>query len=506
MCVSYQMATFAIARRIRHREGRGESCSPAKRERTILCFVNLSIKKTVGVILGLALGAGFVLLCPDAGLGRQGVQCLGILLGAIVWWVAGVLPEFATGFVMVALFAVVADVPTTVSLSGFASETWWLLVGAFALGAGMRRSGLMRRMARAVVRAFPNTFSAQVAGLVTASSVVGPLVPSMAAKVSILEPMALGIGEALGYERFGKPMQGLFLAVFTSVRSVGLLAVSASIVGYALLATLPPDVQAQFDMAHWALAALPWFVVATIVNYAAIVSIYRPRCCDRDGGPVEEAGLSADDFGPMSRDEKRMCAIILVAVALWATQPLHGIGPHIVALAGFACMLACGILDKRSMRETIAWDSLVFIGTAFGLSSVFAQTGIQEWLVAVASPTFEVLAGNPFLFVIGIGLLTVLMRFLIVSEVAYLNIVMPFLVPLALAAGVNPWVVGFAMYACISPWFVIYQNSVYLPALYSVDGQMVRHADVAKYCFAYTAVCLAALAVSVPYWQWMGLM
>jgi DASS family divalent anion:Na+ symporter len=108
--------------------------------------------------------------------------------------------------------------------------------------------------------------------------------------------------------------------------------------------------------------------------------------------------------------------------------------------------------------------------------------------------------------VVGIGLLTLAMRFLIVSEVAYLNITMPFLVPLALGVGVNPWVLGFAMYACISPWFVIYQNSVYLPALYSVDGQMVRHADVARYCFVYMAICLAGLAVSVPYWQWMGLM
>ena len=188
-------------------------------------------RNNIGAVAGIALGVGFVALCPDMGLGEQGVRCLGILLGAIVWWVVGVLPEFATGFVMVALFAIAGGVPTTVSLSGFASETWWLLVGAFALGAGMKISGLMRRMASAVVRVFPNTFAAQVAGLVVASSVVGPLVPSLAAKVSILEPMALGIGEALGYERFGKPMQGLFLAVFTSVRSIGLLAISASIVG-----------------------------------------------------------------------------------------------------------------------------------------------------------------------------------------------------------------------------------------------------------------------------------
>lgn len=480
----------------------------------------------MGAILGLVLGAGFVLLCPDMGLSQQGVLCLGILLGAIAWWVAGVLPEFATGFIMVALFAVVAGVPTTVSLSGFTSETWWLLVGAFALGAGMKLSGLMARMARAIVRAFPNTFVAQVAGLVAASTVIGPLVPSMAAKVSILEPIALGIGEALGYKRFGKPMQGLFLAVFTSVRSVGPLAISASIVGYALLATLPADMQAQFDMAHWALAALPWFVLATVVNFVALVVLYRPKTMPatrgEQGAAPDEAALgsksasagetgfstdaSSEERAPMSRQEKRMCAIILAAVVLWATQPLHGVGPHIVALVGFACMMACGILDKRSMRDAIAWDSLIFIGMMFGLSSVFAHAGIQEWLVMVASPAFEALAGNPYLFVVGIGALTVAMRFVIVSEVAYLNIVMPFLVPLALAAGVSPWVVGFAMYTCISPWFVIYQNSVYLPALYSVDGQMVRHIDAAKYCFVYTGICLVALAVSVPYWQWMGLM
>jgi DASS family divalent anion:Na+ symporter len=477
--------------------------------------MGISKKKVIGAIGGLVLGAAFILLFPDVGLGEQGVRCLGILIGAIVWWVCGVLPEYATGLIMVVLFAVIAGVGMTTSMSGFASETWWLLVGAFGLGAGMKLSGLMERMARAIVRTFPNTFAAQVAGLVAAGSLIGPLVPSLAAKVSILEPIALGMGEALGYERFGKPMQGLFLAVFTSVRSIALLAISASIVGYAFLATFPDDVKAHFDMAHWALAAVPWFIVATVLNYAAIVAIYRPRSTvssdalgnTHDSEPATTPAESVSvKPSPMSRHEKQMCAIILTAVALWATQPLHGIGPHIVALTGFVCTIACGILGPRGMRESISWEALVFIGTAFGLSAVFAEAGIQDWLVAVASPAFEALVGNPYLFVLGIGLLTVAIRFVIVSEVAYLNITMPFLVPLALAAGISPWVVAFSMYACISPWFMIYQNSVYLPALYSVDGQMVRHGDVAKYCFVYLAICLIGLAASVPHWQLMGLM
>lgn len=467
-----------------------------------------SRKRIIGAVLGLVIGAGFIAFCPDVGLSGQGVRCLGILLGAIVWWVAGVLPEFATGFVMVILFAVVGGVDTTVSMSGFSSGTWWLLVGAFGIGGGMKVSGLMERMARAVVRTFPNTFSAQVAGLVAACSVVGPLVPSLSAKVVMLEPMALDIGRALGYERFSKPMQGLFLAVFTSIRNIGLLAVSASIVGYAVLAVLPADVQAQFDMFHWAAAALPWFAVATIANYVALVALYRPRAnaaAGEAGQPVP-APKSTPKPAPMSRHEKQMCAIVFSAVALWATQPLHGIAPHIVSIGGFACVIACGILDKKSMRPAIAWDSLIFIGTALGLSPVFATTGIQDWLVMVTNPAFGFIAHNPYLFVLGIALITIALRFLIVSEVAYVNIVMPFLIPLALQIGASPWIVGFAMYACISPWFLIYQNSVYLPALYSVDGEMVRHSDVAKYCFIYTAICLCALMVSVPYWQLVGLM
>ena len=103
------------------------------------------------------------------------------------------------------------------------------------------------------------------------------------------------------------------------------------------------------------------------------------------------------------------------------------------------------------------------------------------------------------------GVVTIVLRFVIVSEMAYVNIVMVFLIPLALAQGINPWVVGFAVYATVNPWFVLYQNPIYLAAFYSVDGEMVRHADMAKYCVLYMVFCLIGLACSVPYWQWMGL-
>ncbi len=503
----------------------------------------LGKKKAIGAVGGVVLGLTFGLLCPDIGLSEQGVRCLAILLGAIVWWVAGVLPTYATGVVMVALFAMVAGIDSSVALSAFSASTWWLLVAAFGLGAGMKRSGLLKRMALAIVRMFPNTFVAQVTGLFAAGTIVGPLVPSMAAKASMLTPLAQGVGDALGYERFGKPMQGLFLATFCSIRSVAPAVLSASIIGYALLGLLPEGVRAQFDMLHWFLAALPWFVLVAVLNLVAIIVIYRPdgnsstkrnavaydagEAADPDGGlsgvldaphasrlPNSSGSSDALDASdapgapssPMSAHEKRMAAIIVITVLLWVTEPLHHVAAHVVALVAFAATVACGIMGKSGFREDISWESLVFVGIAMGLANVFDAAGIQQWVVVAAGPAFEALAGNPYAFVLGAAVVTVILRFVIVSEIAYLNIVMVFIVPLCAGIGINPWVVGFAMYAVISPWFALYQTATYLAAFYSVDGQMVRHADMAKYCLLYTLISLIGLAVSIPYWQWMGLL
>ena len=480
------------------------------------------VKRVVGAAIGVLVGLGFALLCPDVGLSQQGVRCLAILMGAIVWWIAGVLPEYATGILMVVLFYVCAGVGFEVSMSAFASSTWWLLVAAFSLGASMKACGLMKRMALAIVHAFPTSFRAQTAGLVAVGTLLGPLIPSLSAKTSIIAPIALAIGDGLGYERKGRQMQGMFLAMFTGIRTIGPAVISSSILGYALLALYPADVCAQFDMLHWFIAALPWFLIVSALNYVALQVFYGKGANDvgrgrepvpADGGhdPKGPAGgsgnrPSAEELGPMSAHEKQMLVIILLTVAAWVLEPLHGVPAHIVALVAMCATVACGILDKQTFKTGINWEPLVFMGTVFGLSSVFALAGIGEWVVGACGPLFEALTSNSYLFVIGIGLSTVALRFLIVSEMAYINIVMVFLVPLALSCGINPWVVGMAIFTMVNPWFVLYQNPVYLAGFYAVDGQMGDHADIAKYCLPYTLFCLTGLVASVPYWQWMGLL
>ena len=549
---------------------------------------------------GALAAAVLIATCPIPGLSYQATAVLGILIMAIVWWITGVLPEFVTAVVMAVLFVVVAGISVGATFSTFASSTWWLLLSAFTLGVGMKTSGLMKRIALAIVNRFPRTFRCQVIAQLVTGTVLGPLIPSLAVKGAMLAPLAMDIGDELGYERQGRCATGLFAAMLVGIRTVAPTIVSASVTGYALMATLPADVQEQFNMASWFVAALPWLVVVLVLNYFLIMGIYgrgekagsgsetvgapgnaqslkqsslrcgtrfvgAAECADSKGadspndrdcnqtdfaqtgnfgseentqaarglGGLHQASSAAqrglserlkagessrggtnegdsksipDGLGPLSAVEKRMLAIILVTVVLWATEPFHHVSAMAVGLAALVAMFVLKVIDVPAFKSGVNWTSLLFIGIALGLGSVFAEAGLNDWVMQTCGPAFQALAGNPYLLVLGIGVITVVLRFLIVSEVAYLNLLMAFLVPMAASVGVNPWVLGFSAYALVIAWFAKYQSPIYLAAFYAVDGKMAKHSELAKYCGVYLATCLMGLAVSVPYWQWMGLL
>lgn len=475
---------------------------------------------------GALAAAVLIATCPIPGLSYQATAVLGILIMAIVWWITGVLPEFVTAVVMAVLFVVVAGISVGATFSTFASSTWWLLLSAFTLGVGMKTSGLMKRIALAIVRKFPRTFRCQVIAQLVTGTVLGPLIPSLAVKGAMLAPLAMNIGDELGYERQGKRATGLFAAMLVGIRTVAPTIVSASITGYALMATLPADVQEQFNMASWFVAALPWLVVVLVLNYFLIMGIYGRgekaasgsetvgapgnvqslKQSSRGGTDLSDNQPIPDGLGPLSVVEKRMLAIILVTVVLWATEPFHHVSAMAVGLAALVAMFVLKVIDVPAFKSGVNWASLLFIGIALGLGSVFAEAGLNDWVMQTCGPAFQALAGNPYLLVLGIGVITVVLRFLIVSEVAYLNLLMAFLVPMAASVGVNPWVLGFSAYALVIAWFAKYQSPIYLAAFYAVDGKMAKHSELAKYCGVYLVTCLVGLAVSVPYWQWMGLL
>lgn len=459
------------------------------------------MRKLIPAISGILLG----LLCaiaPIPGLTLQARSALAILAWAIVWWVGKVAPDFVTAMLMGVLFCLVSKVPMHTVCSAFSGSTWWLLFAAFGLSLGVERCGVLQRLCGGMIKLFPQTFTGQCVGLTAVGFFSAPFIPSLSAKSSMLAPLAFRISNALEFPRRGKQATGLFLAMLTGIRTPALLFISASPIGYALLAQYSPALREQYTMGKWFLAALPWFLFVTCVTLLAIHLLYRPP---HDFCAAGETGSHAP-LPPMTRQEKTMTAIICAALFLWVTESLHGLPAHLVAMAALCVTIGTGALPAEDFFRNMNWGAVLFIGFALGIAPVFHDLEIDRWIVRFFLPLFSSeWTASPVFFLLFTAVLTILLRFVIVSEMAFINILLVVLLPLSTELGLNPWVVGFTVYAVISPWFFLYQNPVYMAAFHAVGGKMAGHGQISAFCPIYLLICTAGILFSIPFWMLAGI-
>lgn len=460
-------------------------------------------KQLIYLVIGLILGVAVCLIPPPVGLEVQSMQTIGILVCAIVWWAGLVFPESVTAMLMCVAFVIIAKLPIGVSFAAFSGTTFWLLVAAFGLGAAIKECGLLERVSIMLLKLFPKNYRGQVFGLMAVTTIVSPFVPSKAAKCTVLSPLTRGISDAMGYNNESKEATGLFLSYYSAICFSPAMFITASVTTAALVGMLPEAVQAEYTMVKWALSALPFIIPFFILNYLFISLRYKPAEQEKfDLAYLEEREKA---LGPWSKNEKIMAIILLLTVISWVLKPVTKIPEYATALLALCASIVFEILPVKKFRTNVAWEALIFIACSVGLGTVLPHVKVSSWLAEAVGPYTTGFFNNPFLLIIGLAVMTLLVRFLILSEIGYLSVFTALTIPLGLAAGINPWIIGFILNAFVIGWFLPYQSSVYLTALYSAGEGWITVKDTTRYCFVYCALALVAMFIAYFVWQMTGL-
>ena len=178
---------------------------------------------------------------------------------------------------------------------------------------------------------------------------------------------------------------------------------------------------------------------------------------------------------------------------------------YATALIALCATLIFGILPVKQWRNNVAWESLIFIACSVGLGTVLPHVNITTWLSEAVGPYTVGFFSNPFLLIAGLAVLTLLVRFLILSEIGYLSVFTALLIPLGISAGINPWIIGFILNAFVIGWFLPYQSSVYLTAIYAAGEGWVTIKDTTKYCYVYCIIGLVCMYIAYFLWNLMGI-
>lgn len=388
---------------------------------------------------------GFVVAGPGDGVPAGARFTLVVFMVAVVLWVATRVDEtlIALAAALVLVLAGVLDRDRL--FASFGDQTIWLLVAAFVLAAGVSATGLPTRAAAALIGRAGSV--RQLTHLTTVALTLTTFaVPATSGRAALAVPVFVALARVLADRpRVIRALAVLFPTVILLSAVGTLIGAGAHLVTNQILATTTGQ---TIGFAQWLLLGLPLAVLSAHAA-AELVLVLFTRAVDRRLPlRVSAADIGAEApspvTGPLTRAELRAAAVLAAVVVAWCTEGLHGLPPALIALVGALVLSApgWGTVKLGDGLQSVPWSLLLFmVGTA-ALGTALTTSGATGWLAsAVFGP---VSGGSPVAFLAVVVTLSVAAHLLVQSRTARSSVLVPLVIPAAIAMGLNPVAVAFA--------------------------------------------------------------
>jgi solute carrier family 13 (sodium-dependent dicarboxylate transporter), member 2/3/5 len=324
------------------------------------------------------------------------------------------------------------------------NSTVWLLLAAFVVAGAVTRTGLAARLA-VLVSGRARTVQGLFRGLTLAVLATAFVIPATSGRAALLVPVFLGLATALKDRRVVRALALLLPSVVLLSAAASLLGAGAHLITSEVLRAGGYD---GIGYLRWLVLGLPFALVSCLLTCEVVLRMFltaeeRTRRLD-----LATDGLSTDGAGrgPLSAGEKRVLAVVGGLVVLWSTEPLHGVDVALVALVGALLVMAprVGVLTPKEGFRAISWPLLVFLAATLALGEALSETGAAQVLVDGAfSSLGGVLGGGALPVVALVAAVSLLSHLVITSRTARATVLVPLVVLLAVALGLDPVTLAF---------------------------------------------------------------
>ena len=457
-----------------------------------------------GALAVAVLIVGWLMPAP-AGLSLTGWHALVPLIAVVPALALDAIPEGILALALACMWVLGGVVPAPTALSGFASESWVLVVCVLAVGAAIASSGLLYRLALWTVANSRGGYVGQVLALGVAGLLTGPAVPNATGRVTLVAPALAELVEALGHAPRSRAAAGLSMAALIGFGQMAAVFLTSSTTAVLVFAVLPTAGRGDLNWVTWAVYAAPANLILFLGLMAVVAWWYRPRGRDAETAPKSGAlALQRALLGPPSRQERVSLAVAVALLLGFMTQPLHGAHPAWVAVLALAVLAATRVVSADTLRA-VNWSFALLFGMLAGIAEVFSSTGVDRWLAGFVALAVGDLSGAPVLFVAVLTLLCFVVSLFLRWQAAAPLITIA-IGPVAAEAGISALVVGLVALIACNGFFLPYQSTTYLALYHGTGGRLFSHAQARPIAVAYGIVTLLALCLSVPAWRAMGLL
>ncbi|MFT0848116.1 SLC13 family permease [Actinomycetaceae bacterium L2_0104] len=457
----------------------------------------------VGLILGaLAFIVPFFIDIPN--LDEPGERMLSIFLLAIVFWVTEAVPLTATAVLVILLEVLLvaqgalwdpaaadpalaeASLPASSYFAALANPVIILFLGGFMIADGAEKYGLDKNIAAVMLKPFSGSARSTVLGLMLITGILSAFMSNTATTATmfaVVIPILSSIKDR-------KARSGVALSI----------PLAANVGGIATPVGTPPNAIAvgalesngiHLSFIDWMIMAGPFAAVILIASWVLLCALFIPR-----GERIE---LEMDANWNMSPKAKIFYGIAALTIALWMTEPLHGVSSNTVGFIPVALLLCLRVMDGSDIKK-LDWPVLWLVSGGIALGTGIGATGLDAWLVgSIGWQTLGAVGVTVVLCMVGLGFANVM------SHSAAANLLVPVAISLAISLdGINTTIIAVAVAIACSLGMSLPISTPPNAIAYSTGTCTVKDMAILGIIIGLASTLLLALAMP-PLWELMGL-
>jgi len=382
------------------------------------------------------------------GLAGPAAATLCIFIAAVWFWIFTPVGDTYVALGAAVALVVSGTLPSDSLFAALGEDTIWLLMAAFVIASAVASTGLAARGAAFIIsgaRSVRQLAHLSCLGLIVTAFAI----PATSGRAALVLPIFLTLRRALkDRPAVAKMLAVLFPTVILLSAVASFLGAGAHLITSQILQTAGYP---GFDFASWLLLGLPLALTGSFVATELVLRLFTDRGDRTDPLRIDLARLPQANgrrvSGPLDLDEQRSLFLLCAVVALWCTEPIHGLDPALVALIGalVVCLPAYGSADLGTALKTVPWSMLIFMAATLALGSSLVSTGAADWLASsILGPVSYFGAAKPYFFVVVVVLASTAAHLVIQSRSARSAVLIPVIVASAGAMGVDPMAAAFA--------------------------------------------------------------
>lgn len=395
----------------------------------------------------------------------SGYRAMIIFILAVTLWTLNIIPVVITSLLIMGLLSVYNVLDSKTIYSFFGNSSVFFILGSFIISAGVKVSGLSKRIAFAVLSRYGNTPFSLVMSIFLLSAIMSHIMPEHAVAALML-PIVGDINKTFDKKTIFN--QYLFFAIFWGC-------VLGGVVTYLGGARNPLAAGILNEMTGINISFTKWWAGGSIPIYVLmlIIILYFKRKVDSEikSGSIPKTFENKSNYRlkKITFNEIKAASILILTIFLWIFYN-EELGISNIAILSASLYFVLNVAKWEEINREINWGVLFMYGGSIAIGSALNSVGVLKWFVDNYLINLNLSEDR---FIILLIVASIFMTELI-SNTAVIVILLPVAINLGIKLGISPSLVTMAVAIPSGLSYIFPISSPVVAMIYSTEQLELR--------------------------------